>query len=498
LYILELKNITKRFPGNVVALDKVSFNLKPGEVHTLLGENGAGKTTLMNTIFGLYKPDNGEIFIEGKKVHISSPASAIAHGIGMVQQHFTLVPSFTVAENIALGLKNTGFKMNLKSVKKRIKELSDLYNMNIDPDAKIWQLSVSEKQKVEILKVLYEEAKIIILDEPTAVLTPQESESLFKAIELMRKNDKGIIFISHKLKEVTKISDRVTVLKNGKVIGTLNKGEFDKNTLARMMVGRDFLFNISKSRRESGEEVLKIKNLKVRNDKGILAIKGLNLTVRKGEILGIAGVAGNGQRELAESIAGLRKIDSGKIEFLGNDVTHCDVKKRIELGIAYIPQDRKEIATCQNLSVAENLFIKHRNRKRFFNKKSILKNSKEIIKRYSIITRDEQQPIKFLSGGNIQKVVIAREFELSPKLIIAEHPTRGLDIGSMEFVYESLINARNNGAAVLLLAGDLDEIFALSDRVAIIFEGRIMGYVEPEQSKIEKMGLMMAGVAIEA
>jgi len=499
LYLLELKNITKRFPGNLLALDNVNFNLKPGEVHTLLGENGAGKTTLMNILFGLYKHDKGEILIEGKKVNITSPASAITHGVGMVQQHFTLVPSFSVAENIILGLKKTGrFKIDLRNVVKRIKELSDLYNMNIDPNAKVWQLSVSEKQKVEILKVLYEEAKIIIFDEPTAVLTPQESESLFQAIDMMKNNGKGIIFISHKLKEVIRVSDRVTVLKNGRIVGTLDKGNLDENELAKMMVGRDFLFNIKKTPANPGKEVLKVENLVVKNDKDILAVKGLSLTIREGEILGIAGVTGNGQRELAESIAGLRKVENGKIKFYNLDITNTSVKRRLKLGIAYVPQDRKETATCPNLSVAENLFIRQKNKVRILNKKEMLRNSKKLIKKYSIIANNEKQPIKFLSGGNMQKVVLAREFELSPKLIIVEHPTRGLDVQAMEFVYNSLIDARNNGAAILLLAGDLDEVFTVSDRVAIIFEGRIMGYVEPEQSKVDEVGLMMAGVALEA
>lgn len=493
MYLLKLENITKKFPGNILALDRVNFDLRPGEVHSLLGENGAGKTTLMNIIFGLYKPDGGQIMIEGKKVSISSPSSAIAHGIGMVQQHFTLVPSFTVAENIALGLRT-----KLRDVKKKIKEISKKYNMNIDPDAKIWQLSVGEKQKVEILKVLYEEAKIIILDEPTAVLTPQESEALFRAIELMKRSGKGIIFISHKLKEVMGISDRISVLKRGKMVGTLNRDEFDRDLLAEMMIGRKFLFKLEKPYVEPGKKVLTVKELFVKSDKGTLVVNGLSLDVREGEIVGIAGVDGNGQRELAESIVGLRKAIGGKIEFVGRDITHLNIKKRMELGIAYIPQDRKETATCPNLSVAENLFMRSKGIKKGFNKKMILKNSRDIIRKYSVVAKDERQPIKFLSGGNMQKVVIAREFELSPKLIIAEHPTRGLDISSTEFVYKKLIDARNKGTAILLITSDLEEILMLSDRVAIIFEGRIMGYVEPKQSRIQEMGLMMAGVEVEA
>jgi len=489
--LLIMKNVVKRFPG-ILALNKVNFDLFEGEVHALLGENGAGKTTLMNILYGLYRMDEGEIFYRGEKVKIHSPSQALTLGIGMVQQHFTLVPSFTVAENIMLSTRR--FEKNVSDVIDRIRKISKEYELRIDPNARIWQMSVGERQRVEILKLLYMNAKVVILDEPTAVLTPQETRALFRAIRLMIENGAGVIFISHKLKEVMEISDRVTVLKNGEVAGTLKRGEYDEKKLARMMVGRNVVFQIEKKPANPGREVLRVEDVRALNDKGFTALNGINLEVREGEILGVAGVAGNGQRELAEVITGLREVSSGRIIFYGKDITREDVSKRISLGISYIPQDRKEIATCPNLSIAENLFLKSKERTFWFDKRKILDTVKTLIEKYSIITPDPLQPVKLLSGGNIQKVVVAREFELHPRLIIAEHPTRGLDVASMEFVYRSLLEARDRGVAILLLAGDLDEIFTLSDRVVVIYEGRIVGEVEPDPSNLEKIGLMMAGV----
>ncbi len=487
-----MRGIVKRFPG-VLALDGVNFELREGEVHTLLGENGAGKTTLMNILFGLYKADEGEIFYRGKKVHIKSPHHALQLGIGMVQQHFTLVPSFTVAENVALG---TGKKPS--EVAREIRKISEEYELEVDPNARIWQLSVGERQRVEIIKLLYVGAKVVILDEPTAVLTPQETEALFKAIRKMTSQGTGVIFISHKLNEVMEISDRVTVLRKGKVIGTLERGEFDQRKLARMMVGREVVMEIEREEAKPGDVVLKLENVRAKSDKGHLALDGISFEVREGEILGIAGVAGNGQRELAEVIMGLRKVESGKIEFAGKDITDASVLERIISGIAYIPQDRKGVALSPNLSVAENLFLRRKERKIWFDWGEIVRKARDYIERYNIKTPSPMTPVKYLSGGNMQKVVIAREFALSPKLIIAVHPTRGLDVASMEFVYRSLIKARDEGAAVLLLAGELYEIFNLSDRVGVIYEGKIVGYTTPEPTpeNIEKIGLMMAGVAV--
>ncbi|MCD6266973.1 MAG: ABC transporter ATP-binding protein [Thermotogaceae bacterium] len=489
--LLVMKNIVKRFPG-ILALNKVNFDLFEGEVHALLGENGAGKTTLMNILYGLYRMDEGEIFYRGEKVKIHSPSQALALGIGMVQQHFTLIPSFTVAENVMLSTRR--FERNINDVIDRIRKISEEYELRIDPNARIWQMSVGERQRVEILKLLYTNAKVVILDEPTAVLTPQETKALFRAIRLMIKNGAGVVFISHKLKEVMEISDRVTVLKNGEIVGTLKKGEYSEKKLARMMVGRNVVFQIVRKPANPGREVLRVEDVRALNDKGFTALNGINLKVREGEILGVAGVAGNGQRELAEVITGLREVSSGRIIFYDEDITRESVSKRISLGISYIPQDRKEIATCPNLSVAENLFLKDKKRVFWFDRRKILDTVKTLIEKYSIITPDPLKPVKLLSGGNIQKVVVAREFELHPKLIIAEHPTRGLDVASMEFVYRSLLEARDRGVAILLLAGDLDEIFTLSDRVVVIYEGRIVGEVEPDPSNLEKIGLMMAGV----
>ncbi len=490
--LLEVKGIVKRFPG-VLALDGVNFDLKEGEVHTLLGENGAGKTTLMNIIFGLYKPDEGEILFRGKKVHIKSPYHALQLGIGMVQQHFTLVPSFTVAENVSLGTKDPPNK-----VAAEVKRISKEFGLEVDPYAKIWQLSVGEKQRVEIIKLLYAGAKVVILDEPTAVLTPQETEALFKAIRKMTAQGTGVIFISHKLNEVMEISDRVTVLRKGKVIGTLKRGEFDQNKLAQMMVGREVVMKIEREKAKPGDLVIRVDNVYAKSDKGHLALDGISFEIRAGEILGIAGVAGNGQRELAEVITGLRKVESGKIEFTGKDITNSSVMDRILAGIAYIPQDRKGVALSPNLSVAENLFLRRKERKVWFNKASIYEHARRYIEEYKIKTPSPATAVKYLSGGNMQKVVIAREFSLQPKLIIAVHPTRGLDVASMEFVYRSLIKARDEGVAVLLLAGELYEIFNLSDRVGVIYEGKIVGYTTPDPSpeNVEKIGLMMAGVAV--
>ncbi len=490
--LLEVRGIVKRFPG-VLALDGVNFDLREGEVHTLLGENGAGKTTLMNIIFGLYRADEGEILFKGKRVHIRSPYHALQLGIGMVQQHFTLVPSFTVAENIALGTRDTPSRVAAK-----IRGISEEYGLEVDPHAKVWQLSVGERQRVEIIKLLYAGARVVILDEPTAVLTPQETEALFKAVRKMTSRGTGVIFISHKLNEVMEISSRVTVLRKGKVIGTLERGEFDQNKLARMMVGREVVMEIEREKARPGELVIKVEDVHARSDKGHIALNGISLEIRAGEILGIAGVAGNGQRELAEVITGLRRVESGKIEFLGKDLTNTSVIDRILAGIAYIPQDRKGIALSPNLSVAENLFLRRKEKKVWFNKREIFGHARRYIEEYKIKTPSPATAVKYLSGGNMQKVVIAREFSLDPRLIIAVHPTRGLDVASMEFVYRSLIKARDKGVAILLLAGELYEIFNLSDRVGVIYEGKIVGYTTPDPTpeNIEKIGLMMAGVAV--
>ncbi|HOI63930.1 MAG TPA: ABC transporter ATP-binding protein [Mesotoga sp.] len=500
--VLEMKHISKSFPG-VMANDDISLQLKKGEVHALLGENGAGKTTLMNILFGIYHADRGEVFINNGKVSITSPSHALKYGIGMVQQHFTLVPSFTVAENVVLGLKDFGFVIKTKTVESKIKELSEAYGLPVNPRARVWTLSVGERQRIEILKLLYTGAGIIILDEPTAVLTPQESDMLFKAIRKLVSEGSSVIFISHKLDEVLAISDRITVLRGGKVVGTVEREKIDRRGLVRMMVGRDVLLDQEKPVVETGRAILKIENLNVKNDKDLMSVRDLSLEIRSGEILGIAGVAGNGQRELAEAIYGLRKKVSGRIELDGHELRQGNVAERIRAGLSFIPQDRKTMATCPNLSVMSNLFMKnsicelvHCSPWKLDGRRMHSK-ADELIGEFSISTPSAKTEVRYLSGGNLQKVVLARELSNEPKVIIAEHPTRGLDIGAMEFVYKSLLSQKERGAAILLLAGELYEIFRLSDRVAVIYEGQIMGYTPPDPSYIEEIGFMMAGARQE-
>ncbi|WP_456398443.1 ABC transporter ATP-binding protein [Mesoaciditoga sp.] len=499
--VLELSNIVKRFPGTL-ANDHVNLTLKKGEVHALLGENGAGKSTLMNIIYGIYKADEGEIYVNGEKANITSPHKAIEYGIGMIQQHFSLVPSFSVAENVALGLKEFHLFPRIDVIKKRLRELSKKFGLDVKPESRIWQLSAGEQQRVEILKLLYMNSQIMILDEPTAILTPQEAEGLFKTIKEMVKYGASVIFISHKLKEVLEISDRITVMRHGKVVDTLLREEADEKILARKMVGRDVVLRVEKSPPKTGDLKLSVKNLYSRSDKGPFAVNGLSLEVHKGEILGIAGVAGNGQRELAESIYGLRDY-TGEIKIDGMKLKPLDVHSRINHGVAYVPQDRKGVALCGNLPLYYNLFLKIFTSKQgdfnpyLFNPISLKKPAEALVKEYDVATSSLDLSVKYLSGGNMQKIVLARELTLNPELIIAVHPTRGLDVGAMESVYKILIKARENGAAVLLIAGDLEEIFTLSDRVAVLYEGRIVGYSEPDEEHLEEIGLMMAGIKKE-
>ena len=500
-FVLKLSNIVKTFPG-VLANDHVDFALFKGEVHALLGENGAGKTTLMNITYGIYKPDSGDMYIDDEKVDITSPHRAMEYGIGMIQQHFSLVPSFSVSENIALGLNEFKLFPKIDMIKKRVKALSKKFGLDVNPNSRIWQLSAGEQQRVEILKLLYMNSKIMILDEPTAILTPQEAENLFKTIREMLKYGASVIFISHKLKEVLEISDRITVMRHGKVAGTIMKDEADEKMLAKKMVGRDVILRIPKNPAHPQKSKLKIKKLWSKGDEGSYAVQGIDLDVKTGEILGIAGVAGNGQRELAEAIYGLRKY-TGEVEIDGSKIQPLDVKKRIKKNVAYIPQDRKGVALCGNLPAYYNLFLKIFRSKKFdfnpylFKPFSLKKSAEKLVKEYQISTSSVNLSVKYLSGGNMQKIVLARELSVDPELIIAVHPTRGLDVGAMEFVYKTLLDARDKGAAVLLIAGDLEEIFTLSDRVAVIYEGKIMGFSEPDESRLEEIGLMMAGIKKE-
>lgn len=497
VYAVEMRGIVKKFPG-VIANDNINFYVKKGEIHALLGENGAGKTTLMNILYGLYKPDQGEIYVYGERADIKSPRDAIRYGIGMVHQHFTLVPPFTVTENVILGYEGNSFILNLKAAKNKIKKLIEQYKLGLDPDTKIWQLSVGERQKVEILKVLFRAAKILILDEPTAVLTPPEIKGLFKFLKKMKNEGKSIIFISHKLKEVMEISDRITVLRKGKVVGTKITRETNEVELAKMMVGREVVFTIKKETpTKIGEKVLKVVNLWVRGDRGLYAVKGVSLDVKSGEILGIAGVSGNGQREFAESIMGIRKVEKGKIFINNIDVTNRSPKDIILLNVAYLPEDREESGYFHDASIRDNLCSKVRYS--FLSKFVFLDYDRmniyadRLIKEFDILTPSRENLAKNLSGGNKQRLVLARELAINPKLLIANQPTRGLDVGATEFMRRKILEQRDAGVAILLISEDLDEILMLSDRVAVFYEGRIMGIVRPEDVSIEDIGLMMAG-----
>ena len=499
---LEMRNISKRFPG-VLASDHVDFDVKSGEVHALLGENGAGKSTLMKILYGMYHPDEGEILLNGKPVTIASPNDAINLGIGMIHQHFMLVQTLTVAENVALGLPSSrGPLTDLDRVSKRIVELARIYGLKIDPDAYIWQLSVGQQQRVEIIKALYRGAALLILDEPTAVLTPQEVDELFVIMHQMVKDGHGLIFISHKLHEVVEISDRVTVLRDGRKIGTRPTAEITKQILANWMVGREVGFAPDRGNVQKGDCRLQLENVSCGSDRGTPGLRGISLELCSGEILGIAGVSGNGQRELAETITGLRKITGGRVILEGKDVTGFAPGDLTERMLAYIPEERMRDGMIKNFSVAENMVLREHHkqpysRSGFLNLSGIASHSDELIKKFRVKTPSHDTLAKNLSGGNIQKIVLAREFSRNPRVILAAQPTRGLDIGATEYVREQLIEQRRKGVAVMLISEDLDEILALSDRIAVIYEGQIMDIVPRESATPEKLGLLMAGVRPE-
>ena len=499
--LLRMEGIVKIFPG-ILANDHVDFDLERGEVHALLGENGAGKTTLMNVLYGLYKPEEGHIYINNKEVKMHSPFDAINLGIGMVHQHFTLVPPFSVVENVVLGLKSSREPfLDLKAAAKKIKDIADRYNFKIDPWVKVWQISIGEKQRVEIIKALYRGANILILDEPTAVLTPQEAKELFDVLRDMKKEGKSVVFITHHLNEVMEIADRVTVLRDGKKIRTLFTKDTSMEELARIMVGREVIFSLKKSPYKPGEEVLKVENLKVLNDRGLLALKGINFSIKKGEILGIAGVSGNGQRELEEALYGLRPLVEGKIYFNGKDITGKKTDFLIDNGIGYIPEDRMERGLILDFEVKENAILEtHRYspfaENGFLNYKEIKSFTEELVKKYNIKIPAINAMVKVLSGGNLQKLILGREISRKPSFLIASQPTRGLDIGATEYIRKRLLEERDNGKAILLISEDLEEILSLSDRILVIYDGEIMDMLDPEFAKanIEKLGLLMAGV----
>ncbi len=505
---VEMNGIVKRFPG-VIANDEADLKVHAGEIHALLGENGAGKSTLMNVLAGLYRPDAGEVRIHGKPTDIRSPRDATQFGIGMVHQHFMLVEPQTVAENVILGLSQPRFRLDMPAVEKEIRELSVRYGLEVDPNAYIWQLSVGEQQRVEILKMLYRGAEILILDEPTAVLTPQESEDLGHTLRQMVDEGKAVIFITHKLGEVMAFSDRVTVLRRGKTVANLITSQTSKRELAREMVGREVVFRIDRAEYAVDEKaaedacpMLVVEGLNALNDKGLPALRDVSFALNQYEILGVAGVAGNGQRELAEVITGLRPVSSGRVELCDCDVTNRSPRRAIDMGLSHVPEDRMHTGLIANMSVCDNLILKDYRRPPlarlgFLMQRAIGRFSDRLIKEYEVATPSRDTLIKGLSGGNLQKALLAREITAGGELMVAVHPTRGLDIGATEWVQRKLLEQRQKGAAILLISEDLDELLAVSDRVAVIYEGRIMGIVPAKDADVEEIGLMMAGTAGE-
>jgi len=497
---ISMHSITKRFPG-VLANDHIDFEVQAGEIHALLGENGAGKTTLMNILSGLYRADEGEIALYGQQVDIRSPRDAIAHGIGMVHQHFMLVEPLTVAENVTLGLREPRFLLNTKQMAGEIADLSRRYGLRVDPQAYIWQLSVGEQQRVEILKMLYRGADIFILDEPTAVLTPQESADLGHTLRRMAGEGKALIFITHKLDEVAEFSDHVTVLRRGRVVAMLSTAETSRSDLARLMVGREVLFRLEKEEIEPGETVLEVQDLESLGDKGLPALRGVSFRLQAGEILGIAGVAGNGQRELAEVLTGLRKATGGHVLVGSREITNRSPRVVIDEGVAHVPGDRLGMGLVPNLAVADNLVLKSYRHPPFcggffLRRPCIIEHADNLIAAFDIATPSHATPVKLLSGGNLQKCILAREITTGRGLLVAVHPTRGLDVGATEAVQRTLLQQRAEGMAILLISEDLDELLALSDRIAVIYEGQIMGMMPVEGADMEKIGLMMAGTKV--
>jgi simple sugar transport system ATP-binding protein len=497
---LELRGIVKRFPG-VLANDRVSLTVGTGEIHALLGENGAGKTTLMRILYGLYQPDDGQILLDGRPVRFHSPADSIHHGIGMIHQHFMLVPTLTVAENVALGLPSSrGLWLDTDRVAKRIGELSESYGMQVDATAQVWQLSVGEQQRVEILKALYRGAQALILDEPTAVLTPREVDDLFATLRRMAAEGHLLIFISHKLHEVLAISDNVTVLRDGRVVRSLRTSETDRTELAKLMVGREVLLRVERPAVPTGSARLRLEDVWAQGDRGLTAVRGVSLAVQAGEILGLAGVSGNGQRELAEVIAGLRKAERGRIWLEQDEMTAWEPERRLARGLAYIPEERMRDGVIRELSVEENMMIEDHGRAPFargifLNFSRIGQHVDRLIGEFEIKTPSRATPLRNLSGGNIQKLILARALARRPAVLIAAQPTRGVDIGSTEYIHRRLVEQRAAGTATLLISEDLDEVRILSDRVAVMYEGRIIGVLDRAEASVERLGLMMAGVA---
>jgi simple sugar transport system ATP-binding protein len=496
--VLELRGITKQFPG-VLANDDVDFDLRRGEIHALLGENGAGKSTLMNILYGLYKPDAGEIRLSGKPVSFGSASDAIQAGIGMVHQHFMLIPVMTVAENVVLGTEplRGGVFLDERAAERRVSDMARTFRFSVDPSALVEDIGVGQQQRVEIMKALYRNADVLILDEPTAVLTPQEASDLFEILRTLRREGISIIFISHKLNEVLEIADRITVLRRGRVIETVPAAGATHEGLARAMVGRDVLLRVEKDAADPGEAILTVENLHVLDDRELETVHGLSLEVRAGEIVGIAGIDGNGQSELVEAIVGLRRPTEGRILVKGQEITRDDPKHLIDAGVGHIPEDRHRRGLVLNFTVAENLSLHEYRRpteSRFgwLSPRRMITRAQKLIRDYDVRGGGPNTTAGSLSGGNQQKVVIAREIEAEPEVLVAAQPTRGLDVGAIEYVHRRLVQARDAGKGVLLVSLELEEIRSLSDRILVLYEGRIVGEYTPETSE-EELGLAMTG-----
>lgn len=496
---VEMRRITKQFPG-VLANDQVDFEVRAGEIHALVGENGAGKSTLMNILYGLIKPDSGEILVDGKPASLQGPRDAIRHGIGMVHQHFMLIPVFSVHENVVLGrepVRTLGL-YDQAQARAEIRELTRAYGLALDPDARVSDLPVGLQQRVEIVKVLFRGAKILILDEPTGVLTPQESADLFRVLRDLVKAGKTIIFISHKLREVLEISDRITVMRRGKVVGHLQTKATSEQEIAHLMVGRDVLLRVAKPEAKPGPVVLRVENLTALSDQGVPALRGITFDLRQGEILGIAGVEGNGQSELIEVLAGTRRATAGRILLGDREVGALGARKIRNSGVGHIPEDRRGAGLVLNYSVADNLVLGRQRSRRFswhgivLRLKAILEFARRLVTEFDIRTPSSGTAARALSGGNQQKIIVAREMSSQPKVLLAAQPTRGVDIGAIEFIHRRIVAQRDEGAAVLLVSAELDEIRSLSDRIAVIYEGQIVS-IEPAETPEDRLGLLMTG-----